>query len=307
MSDMGAKDSHGDGEMAAPPSVAQQPRVFIGQPNVGRFVVTRAVQTPLRRESHIAGLFVLPYVITLQVEEVLPAVSQKSFVMRGSKGEGVEAGELGLQDWLPTNIGEECVLAFDPSLIESAERVIFLGGGANVESVWQSAKRFYESLRPKGGLDPSQVVVALEKGPLPRSTFFQLVFDYDRSVYQNADVTRALGTYLVNPDIPALDRRTTVAHYMGQPNARDIQALRGLVAGLFQLALQLASAGQTASTGVVLQRVYGYSFDAKTNVGRFTAPGLTEAHRVALEELLDNPGNSLNAEVARSLRHWIAQ
>jgi hypothetical protein len=261
----------------------------------------------MRRESHVAGLYVVPYRVTLEVKEALPPVSRKLFVTSGSKGEGPESGALGLQDWLPTTVGDECVLAFDPQLIENAERVVYLGGGATVEQVWHSAKRFHESLRSGPGLDPSQVAAALGKIPPPRATFFQLVFDYDRSVYQNVSVMRALGTYLANNQIPALDRRTTVAHYLGQPSEQDPQVLRNLAEGMLQLALHLATAGQAASAGVVLQRVYGYCFDPRTNAARVDRPDLNEGQRLALDQLLDSSEISLNAAISRSLRSWLNQ
>jgi hypothetical protein len=258
----------------------------------------------MRRESHIAGLFIVPYQVTLEVKEALPPVASKLFVTNGAKGEGPESGALGLQDWLPTTVGDQCVLAFDPQTIEKAERVVYLGGGATVEQVWQSGKRFYESLRPESGLDPAWVIVALEK--MPRATFFQLVFDYDRSVYKSASVTRALGTYLANDQIPALDRRTTVAHYLGQPSENP-QALRDLAKGMLQLAVHLAAADQASSAGVVLQRVYGICFDTVTNAARVARPDLNEGQRLALLELLDASETSLNAAISRSLRSWLSQ
>lgn len=306
MSDSGQKNSPDSAGAAGGPGVSSQRRLFLGQPHIARFVVTSVAQTPRRRESHIAGLFIVPYQVTLQVKEALPPVSRTHFVMNGSKGEGPESGALGLQDWLPTTVGDQCVLAFDPQLIENAERVIYLGGGATVEEVWQSAKRFHESLRSGQELDPSQVAVALGKNPPPRATFFQLVFDYDRSVYQNVSVMRALGIYLANDKIPALDRRTTVAHYLGQPSAQDPQALRDLAKGMLQLSLHLAAAGQAASAGVVLQRVYGYCFDPGTKAARVEPPDLNEGQRSALDELLDASENSLNAATSRSLRSWLS-
>lgn len=303
MSDFGQRDFPDSAGTADGPGEASPRRVFLGQPHIARFVVTSVAQTPMRRESHIAGIFIVPYQVTLEVKEALPQLSQKLFVTNGSKGEGPESGALGLQDWLPTTVGNECVLAFDPQLIKNAEQVVYLGGGASVEQVWQSAKRFHESLRPKSGLDPARVVVALEKMP-PRATFFQLMFDFDRSIYKNASVTRALGTYLANDQIPALDRRTTVAHYLGQPS-EDPQAIRDLAKGMLQLAVQLAAEGQTASAGVVLQRVYGICFDTVANSARVAPPELDEAQRKALDDLLDASEISLNAATSRGLRSWL--
>ena len=278
--------------------------VYLGQPNIGRFVVTNVAQTPARRESHVPGLLIVPYRVTLQVKEALPPLTEKVFVISGSKGEGPEAGALGLQDWLPTTVGEECVLAFDPQRIENAERVVYLGGGADVEPVWQSAKRFHGLLRSETGLDPSQFVVALKNAPLPRSIFFQLVFDYDKNVYKSSTVTRALGAYLANSEVPVLDRRTTVAHYLGQPTENP-KALREFAKGLLQLALHLADAGQASSAGVVFQRVYGFCFDPKTNTARIDAPDFNDSQHSALENLLSASDVSLNPVIAQSLRKWL--
>jgi hypothetical protein len=117
---------------------------------------------------------------------------------------------------------------------------------------------------------------------------------------------RALGIYLANSQIAALDRRTTVAHYLGQPGEQDAQALRDLAGGMLQLALHLATAGQAASAGVVLQRVYGYCFDPRTNAARVKRPDFSEGQRLALDQLLDSPEISLNAAISRSLRSWIS-
>jgi hypothetical protein len=306
MINFGDRKFFASSEAAGSGGSAIQPRVFLGQPHVGRFVVTRVDQTPPRHESHIAGLFIVPYRLTLEVKEALPPVKQKVYVTHGARGQGAEAGALGLEDWLPTSVGAEVVLAFDPILIESAERVVYLGGGANVEPVWQSAKRFQESLKIGRGLDPALVASALEKSPLPRSTFFQLAFDYDRSVYQNGAVVRALGIYLGNNQIPALDRRTTVAHYLSQPSQPDVQLLRGLADGMLHLALDLVGTGQSASAGVVLQRVYGYCFDAQSHNARIQRPNLSEEQRQRLEALVDSPETGLNADISRSLRNWLS-
>lgn len=280
-------------------------RVFLDHTHAGWFIVTAVEQTPARRESHVPGLFIVPYRVTLEAKEVLPPVDQKLFVLVGSKGEGPEAGALGLQDWLPTTVGSECVLAFDPQQLPSAEHVEYLGAGPDAESVWQSVKRFYESLQSEQGVDSGRIAATIGREPLLQSTFFQLVFAYDRRVYQNPAVVRALGAYLANDRVPALDRRTTVAHYVGQPGDQDAQALHVLAGGLLQLALHLVAEGQTASAGVVFQRVAAYVFDSGTNVARVPPPALSEGQRMALVQLLNSPEIALNATSHRSLRSWI--
>jgi hypothetical protein len=306
MTNFGKKYFFASAEAAGAGGGATAPRVFLGQPTVGRFVVTRVEQTPPRHESHISGLFIVPYRLTLEVKETLPPVKQKSFVMSGTKGQGAEAGALGLEDWLPINVGAELVLAFDVLSIESAKQVVYLSSGANVEPVWQSAKRFYESLKVGRGLDPARVADALEKVPLPRATFFQLVFDYDKTVYQNAAVVRALARYVANNQIPALDRRTTVAHYLSPPNPQEPQLLRDLAHGMLQLVLDLVAARQGPSASVVLQRVYGFCFDAKSNEPHVKRPDVSEEQRSRLEDIIESPEVALNATVARSLRNWLS-
>lgn len=292
-------------DAAGRPAARPPRRVFLGQPHVGWFVVTEVQQPPPRRESHIPGLFIVPYRVTLGVKEALPPVNQPSFVMLGSKGEGPEAGALGLEDWLPTTVGDECVLAFDPEQIGDAKQVVYLGSGPTSAYTWESAKRFYVSLMPGQGLDPARVAAAIGQAPPPRATFFQLLFAYDRSVYQDVGVVRALGAYLADAQVPALDRRTTVAHYLGQPSYQDAQALSELAGGMLQLALHLQGEGQVASAGVVLQRLYGQFFVPSTGAARIARPALNEAQRMALVQLLDSPEVALNADVYRSLMRWI--
>ena len=92
MSDFGQRNSPDSAGAAGGPGVSTARRVFLGQPHVGRFVVSRVAQTPKRHESHIAGLFIVPYQVTLQVKEALPPVGRALFVTNGAKGEGPEAG-----------------------------------------------------------------------------------------------------------------------------------------------------------------------------------------------------------------------
>jgi hypothetical protein len=299
-----------DAAGASPASAAGQksPRLpFLGHPNVGWLVATKVEQTPSRYESHIPGLFVVPYRVAFQAKEILPPVTPSAFIVMGAKGEGLEAGALGLQDWLPSKAGDECVVAFDAQRAGSAKEMTYLGGGQTADSSWRDARRFYESLKAGSTLDADDVVAAMAKMPRPRATFFQLVFDYDRGVYQNPAVGRALAAYLASEQVPALDRRTTVAHYLGQPGGQDAGTLRDLAGGMLQLALHLAAEGQAASAGAVLQRVYGYAFDPGTGAARVGRPALTESQRVALVQLLGAPEVSLSGEVFRSLRDWIGQ
>src|SRR5512134_789392 len=99
-----AMTDHADRGPAAP-ALGSRP-IFAGRPHAGWFVATAVVQTPARRESHVPGIFVVPYQVTLEAREILPAVNRRSFVITGARGEGREAGSLGLQDWLPTGVGE---------------------------------------------------------------------------------------------------------------------------------------------------------------------------------------------------------
>ncbi len=39
-------------------------------------MATSVVQTPARRESHVPGIFVVPYQVTLEAREILPPVNR---------------------------------------------------------------------------------------------------------------------------------------------------------------------------------------------------------------------------------------
>ncbi len=307
MSESGNRASGPPGSAATGGSApAPSGPLFVGHPHVGLFVVTKVEQTPARRESHIPGLFVVPYRVTLEAREVLPPVGQKVFVIFGAKGEGIEAGVLGLQDWLPTTVSAECVLAFDAQRAGSAEEMTYLGSGASLRYAWNDSKRFFESVKPGQGLDASRIASAITQAPFPRATFFQFVFAYDRRVYRDAGVARALGAYLANDQVPALDRRTTVAHYLGQPDAQDAAALGELAAGMLRLAVHLTVQGQAASAGVVLQRIYGFFFDPAAGTPRISLPAVEEAQRMVLMQLIDSPEVGLSVTVHRGLQGWVS-
>ena len=307
MSESGNRASGPPGSAATGgPATAPSGPLFVGHPHVGLFVVRKVEQTPARRESHIPGLFVVPYRLTLEAREVLPPVDQKVFVIFGSKGEGIEAGVLGLQDWLPTTVGEGCVLALDARRVGRAEEMTYLGSGASLQYAWNDSQRFFESVGPGPALDASRMASAVTQTPYPRATFFQFVFAYDRRVYRDAAVARALGAYLANDQVPALDRRTTVAHYLGQPDPQDTEALRELAAGMLRLAVQLTAQGQAASAGVVLQRIYGFFFDPAAGTPRIGLPAVEEAQRNVLLQLIDSPEAGLSVPVHRGLQGWVS-
>src|SRR6266496_593719 len=62
--------------------------LFVGHPHVAWLVAIKVDQTPARRESHIPGLFVVPYRVTFQVKAMLPPVSQSTLTIMGETGEG---------------------------------------------------------------------------------------------------------------------------------------------------------------------------------------------------------------------------
>ncbi|HSB77663.1 MAG TPA: hypothetical protein VLM91_02655 [Candidatus Methylomirabilis sp.] len=307
MSETGNRASGPPGGAATGGSVtAPSGPLFVGHPHVGLFFVTKVEQTPARRESHIPGLYVVPYRVTLEAREVLPPVGQKVFVIFGAKGEGIEAGVLGLQDWLPTTVGDGCVVAFDALRAGRAEEMTYLGSGASLEYAWRDSQRFFESVTPGQGLETGRIASAITQTPYPRATFFQFVFAYDRRVYRDAAVARALGAYLASDQVPALDRRTTVAHYLGQPDPQDTETLRELAAGMLRLAVHLTAQGQAASAGVVLQRIYGFFFDPAAGTPRINLPAVEEGQRNVLLQLIDSPEAGLSVPVHRGLHAWVS-
>lgn len=282
---------------------SQSRSAFAGQPHVGWFVATAVAQTPPRRESHVPGIFVVPYQVTLEARQILPAVTQRTFVIAGARGEGREAGELGLQDWLPTKVGEECVLALDAARAASAEEIVFLGGGARAQDVWQSVRRFFDTLGPDLRLEAARVAVAIGQGPPPGLVFFRLLVEHDRAVFRDPEVMRALGAYLGNDRVPSLERRNVVAHYMGAPDSAQTQPLRDLAGGMVQLIGRLGQDGQVASADVVLQRLWGYVFEPGSGSARVTTPDLGAAQREQVAQVVASSG--LSPEARDAMRAWL--
>src|ERR671936_35673 len=63
--------------------------LFVGHPNVAWLVATKVEPTPTRHESHIPGLFVVPYRVVFQTKAILPPMTQSTFIIMGEKGEGL--------------------------------------------------------------------------------------------------------------------------------------------------------------------------------------------------------------------------
>jgi hypothetical protein len=284
--------------------VTQTRPLFEGKSHVGLFSVKKAEEVA-KQSVGIPGLFVKNYVVTLHVKETLPPTTLQEIVIKGMKGEGPEAGQLGFQDWLPTDVGDQCVLAYDPGRMSHAKQFVYLGGGRNAGQVWNDCKSFYQALRPGAVLYPPSVADAIRRQPPPMMTFFRLVFSYDRSVYNSAEVCRAMGLYLSNSQIPPLERRKPVAHYMPAPGTTDPQVLSELAAGMLALASDLDAANQAPSAGVVFDRLHGFFFDPAKGDYRINPPDIGVNHRTRVKQLLNNQAVGIDMQVRVLLLRWL--
>ena len=290
-------------EPAPPTPVVGSRPVFAGHTHAGWFVATSVVQTPARRESHVPGIFIVPYQVTLEAREILPPVNRRSFVITGARGEGPEAGALGLQDWLPTRVGEECVLALDANRAGPADQVEFLGGGPRSAEIWQSVRRFAATLGPDLRVEAPRLAAMIAQAPPPGLVFFRLAVQQDRGVFADPEVMRAMGGYLGNDAVPAMDRRSVVAHYMGAPDPTQTHPLRDLAGGMVRLVARLGQEGQTTSADVVFQRLWAWVFDQATGTPRVPAPDLGGTSRDEAARMAVSAG--LGPEARDALGEWL--
>jgi hypothetical protein len=291
----------------AEPGPAQAPLgsrpVFAGHSHAGWFVATSVVQTPARRESHVPGIFVVPYQVTLEAREILPAVNRRSFVITGARGEGREAGALGLQDWLPTRVGEELVLALDANRAGPADQIEFLGGGPRSAEIWQSVRRFAATLGPDLRVEAPRLAAMIGQPPPPGLVFFRLVVQQDRGAFGDPEVMRAMGGYLGNDAAPAMERRNVVAHYMGAPDPAQTHPLRELAGGMVRLIARLGQEGQATSADVAFQRLWAWMFDPATQAPRVTAPDIGGTSRDEAARMAVSAG--LSPEARDALGEWL--
>ena len=286
----------------ATPALGSRP-VFAGHPHVGWFVATSVVQTPARHESHVPGIFVVPYQVTLEVREILPPVNRRSFVITGARGEGSEAGALGLQDWLPTRVGEECVLALDANRAGPADQIEFLGRGPRAAVIWQGVRRFAATLGPDLRVEAPRVAAMIAQAPPPDIVFFRLAVQQDRGVFRDPEVMRAMAGYLGNETAPAMERRNVVAHYMGAPDPAQTHALRDLAGGMVRLIARLGQEGQAPSADVVLQRLWAWMFDQASRAPRVPPPDTGGTSRDEAARMAGSAG--LSPEARDALGDWL--
>jgi len=284
---------------ASPP-----PAVFCGKTHVAWFVAATVEQAPAKRDTGIPGLAAVGYRVTLEAQAVLPAVEDKRFIIVGQRGEGPEAGALGLQDWLPTRSGDACVLAFDAADFNHAKYAVYLGGGMQAPLVWRDCERFAACLRPEGGVDPVKVFSALAEQPPPLVTFFRLLSEYDRSVWSDGAALHAMSGYLANGAVPPLERRAVLAFYFAIPSAVEPEPLRELATGMLTLAGDLAAADQVASSGVVLERLRAF-VESAPGTYACHAPHLAAEERQRVTQLLASETTGASQPTRASLHTWL--
>jgi hypothetical protein len=286
----------------AAPGVA--PPVFVQKPNAGWFVVRKVGSAPKKRSLGVPGLSAVGYELAVEVKEALPRIKAKSFVLLGEKGEGRGAEEFGLQDWLPTEEGGEFVAAFDAKRMSNAKNMVFLGRDKQAEQTWNDCAEFYACIADARKLYAADVATAI--GKKPHATFFRLVFDFDRSVYNDDEVCRATGAWLAEVEVPPLVRRTVVAHYLPKPGAKDKVALQEMGGGLLHLAMHLNANRQASSAGVVFQRLDAFFGDPVSGKYSIDPPELSEQERKAVGSVLTAPAANVDRGIQERVREWLS-
>jgi hypothetical protein len=278
--------------------------LFLNHSNAGLFVVT-AVE-PMQGQRTVApGMVMTANRVTLAARKTLPSIQQVPVTLTGRRSTGAEAGELGLEEWLPITVGVECALAFDPSRLSDAGEVVFLGAGAEAVSAWRDCESYASCVTREWQLNPQRVAALIAANPQPHELFFRLVFDYDRAVWNSPEVCRAGGAWLSNQTIPPNERRTVLAHYMSSPVTLDTGALAALAEGILSLARSLGTGNQVSSVGVVFQRLYGFFSDPKTNAWRIVPPG-SSADLELTKRILQSPAVGVAPPVRESIERWLA-
>ncbi|BBO88739.1 hypothetical protein [Desulfosarcina ovata] len=281
------------------------PKIFTGKTHCGLFTAVKKVERAKEsKETGIPGIYTLAYSITFDANAVLPELNNRRFTVVGQRGEGIEAGALGLEDWLPTVAGEIRVLAFDADNFTHAKYATYLGGGNEARLVWRDCELFSATARPAMGLDPAKVAQTLASSPPPLVTFFRLTADYDRSVWQNEEALRAFAGYLENSAVTQLDRRNVLAHYFALPASASKDALRNLSTGMVNLAVDLMRADQIPSSGVMLERMRAF-FETAPGIYAFKPPELSNQVRDALIQLLASEDSGATEGTRKSLKGWL--
>ncbi len=224
-------------------------------------------------------------------------------MITGARGEGREAGALGLQDWLPTRVGEELVLALDANRAGPADQIEFLGGGPRSAEIWQGVRRFAATLGPDLRVEAPRVAAMIAQAPPPGIVFFRLAVQQDRGIFRDPEVMRAMGGYLGNDAAPAMERRNVVAHYMGAPDPAQTHPLRDLAGGMVRLIARLGQEGQAASADVVFQRLWAWVFDPATRAPHVPPPDPGGTSRDEAARMAGSAG--LSPEARDALGDWL--
>jgi hypothetical protein len=296
--------------MTSSPSASSQapgqttPAVFLSYPSAGLFTVKHSEQ--VRTEAVNPSTSIVTYLVEGEVTQSLPASEQKIFQMKVQKGEGLAGEQLRLQDWFPTEAGRRCVLGFNPQRLGNARNVQPLTTGSEIEQTWSDCERFYRCLPDGQKVDLELATAAIAEEPPPHAAFFQLLFRRDPDVCKDPDVCRALGAYLSQPQVPALERRKTVAHFMRRPECKDREARGELATGMLRVAVHLGAEGQTASAGVVFTRLDGFFGDSAGGQYSIDPPKLDDKERKAVEGLLVAPKAGVNRATQDGVRKWIS-
>lgn len=280
-------------------------RLFAGKTHAGLFEAVSVEKAPKGRPTHLTGAFWIGHRARFRLLEVVPLlVVTEEVQMTGQKGQGEQAGALGLQDWLPDGPGEMLTLAFDSERMTRARDYELLGAGEKALPAWSDCRRLFRCLGG-GTIAPELVAVAIAELPRPQSTFFRLMFQHDRAPYAHPAVIRALGAYFGDGDVPAMERRIVVTFHTSPPDSTEKEALATMAAGLFQLVFDLAGAEQAASAGVVIQRIYGFFYQPGAGYC-IPAPSAATRRVEALRQLMAWPPASVTPIVRESVGQWLA-
>lgn len=287
---------------AASGASSNKPPVFLDQPNAALFTVVSATKELSRQVT--PKITIHAYRVVLQVDKSLPPISEKSFEIKAEIGEGTGSEQLDVQEWIPVEPGQKCVLAFDATRMRNANRTISLSAGETPEQAWKDVDRYYHCLANGSALDAGRVAQAITQKPRPLAAFFQLVFRSDRSVLSNASGVRALTDYTGDAAIPPLERRKVVAHFMPPPDAP--KSCADLADAMLNLALELDAAGEGDSAGVLFERIDGFFKDRSSNAYVIRSHATDVKRRDALLKLAGRPTAGVRAEVQRDLKTWLS-
>lgn len=285
-------------------SAAAQP-LFAKRDHVGWFEVIDVQAAPSEEPTHIPGIMKRRYRVSLKVLGSIGEIEPAKVVVIAEKSDHFRAGQLGLPLWMPTEVGQQVVMAFDQARMNNAENMVYLADGKQAQAAWEDCVRYRDTIVGEPPPDAGRVVTTINGDPTPGLVFFRLLYEGDQRVFNSPRVCRAFGNYFENDQLGLMERRQVAAHYLAPPEIDDRDSMTVLATGLLRLALALHQKDADDQAEVVLERLADYGHDEEKDEWLPEPAQLTPDERNATVEMLRSSDIELESEQTRLVRDWV--